>query len=408
MRKWLLDALYEVIENGVYSNLYLRNHLYEIKEEIDRALATRIFYGTLQNHSFCRENWKRYVKKNPSKKTRIILDFSVYQLLFLDKVPAYAVVDEAVRLVKKVSYKEAGLTNAILHKINKETILVKEDETEELAYRTSLPVWLIQMWKAQYGWQQAQQFAWASVQTSPMYVRLNTMRSQALDTTVFEPTQWASIYIYHGDAIDQHPLYLDGTISVQEPGSYEIARFVDAESGMKVLDTCAAPGTKTFAMAELCDDKATIDALDIHAHRIQLIENDKKRLGIEHVHPLCMDATQLSELGEYDLILCDVPCSGYGVLARKPDIKLHMDSSDMDALIPIQYDILCEASKHLKEEGLLIYSTCTLNKKENEKQVERFIEEHPDFHLVESKTVVPDEKNGGFFMTKMKYQKSVI
>ena len=175
MRQWLTNALDQVIHHGQYSNLYLRNHLHQLNEK-DRALATRIFYGTIQNHLLCRSVWKQYVKKNPSPITRIVLDMSVYQLLFLDKVPRYAIIDQAVSIVKRKKQAESKLVNAILHKINIQSIQWPEDKIERCAMETSCPLWLIQMWNTQYGWDRASQMARASLHILPLYVRKNNMK----------------------------------------------------------------------------------------------------------------------------------------------------------------------------------------------------------------------------------------
>ena len=405
MRQWLTNALDQVIHHGQYSNLYLRNHLHQLNEK-DRALATRIFYGTIQNHLLCRSVWKQYVKKNPSPITRIVLDMSVYQLLFLDKVPRYAIIDQAVSIVKRKKQAESKLVNAILHKIDDQSIQWPEDKIERCAMETSCPLWLIQMWNTQYGWDRASQMARASLHILPLYVRINNMKETPLDES-YIPVE-KDMYIATKDSVMQTQEYLEGRISIQDLGSYQIAQFMDVQKGDSVLDCCGAPGTKTFAMAEACQDACRIDSMDIHAHRVQLIKNDAKRLGITNVNAICQDATKLEGFKEYDRILCDVPCSGYGVLARKPDIKLHMKPEDMDTLIPLQASILDSASKHLKDNGILVYSTCTCNKKENEKQVEKFLSQHPNFELLEQRTIFPDEKNDGFYMAKMQYKKSMI
>ncbi|MBP3853149.1 MAG: 16S rRNA (cytosine(967)-C(5))-methyltransferase RsmB, partial [Erysipelotrichaceae bacterium] len=381
MRKWLAEALYQVIEKKEYSNLYLRNHLREVEEK-DRALATRIFYGTLQNHAYCRHIWKAFVKRNPSKTTRIVLDMSVYQLLFLDKVPDYAVIDQAVQIVKTHHKKESGLVNAVLHKVTSRKPETMEDPWQQLAFQTSCPNWLIKMWKAQYGEEKTIQMANSSCAILPVYVRRNACADPTL-SDMFLPTETENMYIYIGDSITNTEEYRNGQVSVQDIGSYQIARMVDPQPQETILDCCAAPGTKSFAMAEMRNDQGIIHAGDIHAHRVELIKRDQQRLGIHSVIPMQLDATDCSALQDYDKILCDVPCSGYGVLARKPDIKLHMDPQDMDTLIPLQRKIMEQAARHLKDGGIFVYSTCTMNKKENEKQIEWFLQNHRDFILLE-------------------------
>ncbi len=398
MREWVYQALYEVIVNGSYSNLYLKNHLHEIDEK-DRALATNIFYGTLQNYTYCQYVWKQYAKSRVDRKTSILLTMSVYQILFLDRIPLYAIVNEAVSLSKKMKKNASGFVNAILHKIDKKNIQLPQDEIQRFSILYSLPEWIISMWKAQYGQERMEDMVKFSNQTMPVTVRWNSNFEYEKNDAL---TKVDCLYEFKGNDISNHPLYKEGKISTQDLGSYLICDYVDVQPGMKVLDTCAAPGTKSMALAERMKNIGHIDSIDLHAHRVHLIEKDAKRLHLDIVHPICHDACDLSEFGLYDRVLCDVPCSGYGVLSRKPDIKLSMKSSDMDTLIPLQKKILESGAKHVKKDGILVYSTCTINKKENEKQVETFLKNNPNFVKLEEQTIFPSFKQDGFYMCKMK------
>lgn len=394
MRKWLWKALDEVVNKEVYSNLYLRNHLHEVSER-DRALATRIFYGTIQNYRYCRACWSKFVKNKVNDKMDVLLTMSTYQLLFLDKVPSYAIVNDAVNIAKKINVKYAGLTNAVLHK-------VKHIETKDVALKYSLPDWLYKMWVSQYGQEQALIMAKASVNILPLYVRRNVLKTEVED---FSSSEFICVkdplYIYTQNDYFHHPYYQKGYMSAQDEGSFAIAKFVDPKENERILDCCAAPGTKTMAMAEMMYNKGHIDSFDLHAHRKDLIESDAKRLGIDIVHAGVQDATKFKSSVLYDRILCDVPCSGYGVLSRKPDIKLRMLPEDMDTLIPLQYAILNNVCQYVKKGGIIVYSTCTMNKKENEKQIERFLKEHDLFRLVDEVNIFSDSKQDGFYMAKL-------
>lgn len=394
MRKWLWKALDEVVNKEVYSNLYLRNHLHEVSER-DRALATRIFYGTIQNYRYCRACWSKFVKNKVNDKMDVLLTMSTYQLLFLDKVPSYAIVNDAVNIAKKINVKYAGLTNAVLHK-------VKHIETKDVALKYSLPDWLYKMWGSQYGQEQALIMAKACVNILPLYVRRNVLKTEVED---FSSSEFICVkdplYIYTQNNYFHHPYYQKGYMSAQDEGSFAIAKFVDPKENERILDCCAAPGTKTMAMAEMMYNKGHIDSFDLHAHRKDLIESDAKRLGIDIVHAGVQDATKFKSSVLYDRILCDVPCSGYGVLSRKPDIKLRMLPEDMDTLIPLQYAILNNVCQYVKKGGIIVYSTCTMNKKENEKQIERFLKEHDMFRLVDEVNIFSDSKQDGFYMAKL-------
>lgn len=394
MRKWLWKALDEVVNKEVYSNLYLRNHLHEVNEK-DRALATRIFYGTIQNYRYCRACWSKFVKNKVNDKMDVLLTMSTYQLLFLDKVPSYAIVNDAVNIAKKINVKYAGLTNAVLHK-------VKHIETKDVALKYSLPDWLYKMWVSQYGQEQALIMAKASVNILPLYVRRNLLKTTMED---FSSSEFICVkdplYIYTQNDYFHHPYYQKGYMGAQDEGSFVIAKFVDPKENERILDCCAAPGTKTMAMAEMMYNKGHIDSFDLHAHRKDLIDSDAKRLGIDIVYAGVQDATKFKSSVLYDRILCDVPCSGYGVLSRKPDIKLRMLPEDMDTLIPLQYAILNNVCQYVKKGGIIVYSTCTMNKKENEKQIQRFLKEHDMFSLVDEVNIFSDSKQDGFYMAKL-------
>ena len=400
MRAWIYKALCAVLLRNTYSNLYLKVHLQEV-EKANQALCTRIFYGTIQNYRYCEYMWQTFAKGKVDPKIGILLSMSVYQLKFLDRVPQYAIVNDAVNIAKKINLRASRMVNAILHKVIEADIAYPEDPIEALSIETSIQPWLLKMWKAQYGQERMKAMAHFSNQILPILVRRNPLKitREDLIQAGYEPME--DLFIYSGNDLAKNSYYLQGMISAQDHGSFEIAKALDVKPGMKVLDTCAAPGTKSMALAEQMKNQGLIHSLDLHAHRVQLIQSDANRLGLDIVNPLCQDATQLTNFDLYDRILCDVPCTGYGVFSRKPDIKYHMKPEDMDALIPISYAILDQASKHLKPQGILVFSTCTINKKENEKQIEKFLKEHPNFELLEEKTMFPQVNYDGFYYAKV-------
>ncbi len=403
MRNWIYKALCAIYIEGTYSNLYIKNHLQELNEK-DQSLATRIVYGTIQNDLYCEYVWKAYAKKRVPKKVRILLTMSVYQLLFLDKVPEYAIINDAVQIAKRNFKQNANFVNAILRNIDIDTIEWPNDRLEKLSIQTSMPLWLLKMWEAQYGQERMRQCAKYSTAILPTYVRRNRLRISQMKLAEYDDIQPfdQEMYIYKGSNLSKHPLYKEGCISAQDIGSYQISQWLSAKQGDVILDCCAAPGTKSMAIAEQIDDIGRIDCIDIHQHRVRLIQNDAKRLGLKSIHAMQGDATHLDALGYYDRVLCDVPCSGYGILARKPDIKVRMQPSDMDTLIPLQRQILISASQHVRVGGILVYSTCTLNKKENEKQVESFLKENPTFTLEKEQTLFSSETMDGFYMARIK------
>ena len=409
-RKFAYQALCEIILKKTYSNLYLKEHLNKVDEK-DRALASNIVYGTLQNHRYVRYQWE-YLAKNPVKKeVAILLDMSVYQLLYLENVPSYAILNEAVDLAKKIEPKMGSFVNGVLRNVmrNGKRGLPK-DEMEALSIRYSYPLWLLKMWSAQYGNELMLRTVHAFQQVQRNSVRVNRMKAspqQLIDTGDFEKGRMCEDALFYiGDApLATTSYYLEGMVSMQDEASMMVARIMNPKANDKVLDMCSAPGSKACHMAELMHDEGVVVCCDIHPHRVELIRAGAKRLHLKSLQPMVNDATKLEHLQpqSFDRVLCDVPCSGYGVLGRKSDIKLHMESSDMDTLIPLQYDILKQGALMLKPQGVLVYSTCTLNKKENEKQIERFMKEHPNFKLLGMKTIFPHQcQSDGFFIAKLR------
>lgn len=408
-RGFAYTALCQICIHKTYSNLYLRKELDKVESK-DKGLITNIVYGTLQNYRLCRYEWEDLVQKQPKAETAALLDMSVYQLLYMDKLPAYAIINEAVEIAKKHGGKKQGaLVNAILHKVQQRgKRVLPKDEFQKLAIETSHPDWLIMMWKAQYGEEKCRAICQSNMETRKQCARVNLMRISREELLAqdsqFTVGQLASSLYYQGASLAHTSWYEDGMLSIQDEASQMVAYLVDPKPKERILDVCAAPGTKSCHMAELMHDEGEIICGDIHEHRVELIQQGAKRLQLQSIHPLVMDATELQGLQEasFDRVLCDVPCSGYGVLARKSDIKYHMKSEDMDSLIPIQAAILEKASTMVKQGGILVYSTCTLNKKENEKQVETFLKRHEEFTLVSQRTVFPFEfGSDGFYMAKM-------
>lgn len=409
MREWVYLALVDVIRKKTYSNLYLKDHLHEVDPK-DRALASNIFYGTLQNYDLCQYAWSRFTDGKVDPKTGILLSMSSYQLLFLNRVPSYAVINEANKIAVHHLRGQKGLVNAVLRKVKDNPVQYPTDPVAALALKTSMPQWLLRLWIKQYSPQQAFKFAHASLEALPVVVRVNPLTwsiEQAKHCARLKPfegdySDQTGLFFYTGNQIGHDVLYQEGKISVQDPGSYEIARWAQVKPGQSVLDLCAAPGTKTMAMAEMGKDQAAILAQDLHEHRVRLIEQDAKRLHLQNVSARVQDSTIVPEpLKEYDVVLCDVPCSGFGILSRKPDLKLRLDPQTIDSLIPVQKELLKAAAKQTKPGGTLIYSTCTLDKKENEKQVEAFLAENDGFVLEKEQTIEPTKQNGGFYIAKL-------
>ena len=405
------QLLCEIILNQQYSNLLLRKELNNFEQQ-DKNFITNLVYGTMQNYLYVRYLWEDYVEKSIAKDIAILMDMSIYQIEFMDKVPTYAVVNEAVEIASKLHKgKYKSMVNAMLRRFMREDKReVKGDDIIQLSILTSHPLWLVKMWNKQYGYDTTKKICYDNQEVPTLACRVNTMKSSKTEI-LFNP-KFREGYLskdgllYEGGNIADTKEFLEGSITIQDESSQCVALMVDPKENERILDVCAAPGTKTTHMAQLMKNQGEIIACDIHEHRVELIHNSIKRMGLDCIHPQVLDGTKAHEMFDaesFDRILVDAPCSGYGVLKRKNDIKVHMDPTNMDEIIPLQAAILESVSGLVKQEGILVYSTCTLNKKENEKQVEKFLKNHEEYTLLEMRTIFPYEYHSdGFFMAKFK------
>lgn len=408
-RKVAYECLKSIRIDHTYSNLCLRTKLAQAEVQ-QRPYITQIVYGTLENYRYVRWCWEGFVNQLPKEDVCILLDMAVYELLWMKTKP-YALINETVQMAKRLAASYAGMVNAVLRRVSEQgRRLLPENEKEALAIRTSHPLWLIQMWTAQYGEAICKKICEGNLKPRKSVGRVNTLKITRDELckidSQFQPSEThEDAVIYEKGNIAHTTWFQEGYVSIQDEASQMIAPLLDPKPSQCVLDVCSAPGTKACHIAQLMHDTGEILCGDIHPHRVTLIEEGARRLGIRSIHARCMDATVLDGLepASFDRVLCDVPCSGYGTLARKSDIKVHMQSSDMDTLIPLQREILECASTMVKDGGILVYSTCTLNKKENEKQVTYFLQKHPDYVLEEAHTIFPFTFDcDGFYMAKLR------
>ncbi len=410
-REKAFDLLCEIILKKKYSNLALRHGMNDYSG-LDRSLIVSIVYGTMQNYLYVRYLWEHFISKKLPDDMAVLMDMSIYQLVFLDKLPDYAVVSEAVDIAsKKYNGRYKRLINALLRRfLREERRSVDGSSLEKLSIMTSHPLWLVKMWEHQYGFEIARKICENDQKVPLQACRVNTLitdrKTLMKDNGHFTSGRLSPDgLIYDGEALAQTKEYEEGKITIQDEASQCVAYYLNPKPHERILDVCAAPGTKSTHIAQLMHDEGEIIACDIHKHRVELIENSLKRLHISCVHPMVSDGTKAQEVFEhesFDRILLDAPCSGYGVLKRKNDIKVHMQSSDMDEIIPLQQTLLESVSPLLKKGGRLVYSTCTLNKKENEKQIESFLKKHDDFSCEKMQTIFPYEyESDGFFMAAL-------
>lgn len=395
-----------------YSNLALKEEMDDLSD-LDKGFVTNIVYGTLQNYKYLRYMWEHYPNEFPCDEIAILIDMSVYQIFFLDKVPDYAIVNEAVDISKRIyEGKFESFVNAILHNVLRNgKRVIGGNEKDRISIKYSFPLWLIKMWCKQYGEENTIKICESLNRIPEQIARVNRLKITPEEVMENNPNFTKGhispdALVYKQGNIAGSEEFVKGLVTIQDESAQLVSLLLDAQPEDTILDMCAAPGSKTTHIGSMMKNRGYLMALDIHEHRVELIKKTARRMGIINIEAICADATQLEDVFEenaFDKILLDAPCSGYGVIARKSDIKYHMKSTDMDSCISIQKQLLDSAVKYLRVDGILVYSTCTLNKKENEKQIEAFLKHHKNFELCEERTIFPYEYNSdGFYMAKLR------
>ena len=347
-------------------------------------------------------------KLNPQVLT--ILRMGVYQIKYMDKVPVSAAVNESVKLSKKVKCGFAsGLINSVLRKIASTEIELPNTDNKiyDMSIAYSCPENLVTHFVNDYGYIKAEEILKASVGAVPVFLRVNTLKTTSNDLidmlanegiTAKSLGNGTSLEVVDGGAVFKTELYKKGYFHAQDLASQDcILNFAPKKNDV-VFDMCAAPGGKSFTMAQMMENQGEIYSFDLYDHKIKLINDGAKRLGINIINAQIGDASVYNpDLPKADKILCDVPCAGLGVIRRKPEIK-YKDFTFVDKLCELQYNILENSALYLKEKGVIMYSTCSLSNKENIEICRRFLEEHKDFKNGGMVTSFPHEKGSdGFF-----------
>ncbi len=390
VREQVVDLLLEVERDKSYAQLSLKNAMQDLDVR-DRALATEIFYGTLK-YQIQLDYWLNHYSKTPVKKMkpliRNLLRMSLYQMLYLDKIPVSAIINEAVKLAKKRKFQGlSGFVNGLLRTLDREKEQLplpdsKKAFTSYLSIKYALPEWIIEMWLKAYSREDVEAICGALNKRAEVCGRWNPLKGskeQLMETLKQEKVEIVSgrlveeaFYVKKVDRLQNLASFKVGAWTVQDESAMLVAHVVAPEKGEKVLDMCSAPGGKSVHMAALMENKGEIIACDIHPHKLELIEKNAKRLGAVMIKPTLQDGTVLNEafMGQFDKILVDAPCSGLGIMKRKPDIRLHKTKEDLQEIAAIQKAIVQNAVKYLKPGGRLVYSTCTISYEENEKMAD--------------------------------------
>ena len=417
-RKTAFEILFEIEKEDAYSNLTINRFLEKNKPE-NHAFVRELVYGVLENKiliDYYLDNLIPSGIKKVKKKEATLLRLGLYQLIFMDSVPDYAAVSETVNIAKRLVRGREGFINGVLRGYMKKgkdiSLPSKEKEYKKyLSVKYSFPIWLIDKWEKELGKDSLEDLLIASNARPQLSIRVNLgkITREELKTYLvdkgFEVTEGTfskrTLHVKGSGLLDDEK-FREGYFSVQDEASTVAADQLGAESGDVVIDVCAAPGGKTTAIAEMMDGKGKVYSCDIYDHKLQLIGALADRLGLEIVEPTLLDGTcgKTEWYDSADKVLADVPCSGLGVIRRKPEIK-YKEITDFAELVSIQKKILSNAAKYVKKGGTLVYSTCTINKDENELQVRAFLEENSEFELIRDKQFLPTENIDGFYVCKM-------
>ncbi len=399
-RQVALEVLIHVYKNKAYSNLAVNKMIKKYKIE-ETGLIREIVYGVIENQIYLDYIIGKLVKtglKKLKSEVHIILRMGLYQMIFLDHTPPYAVVNESVKLTKKYSYRHVGFVNAVLrnYERNKEEMTLpdkKKDIVQYLSVKYSYEPWLVKQWLKTFDADFTEDLLQAGNSTPELTIRVNTLKTNVdfitkelenQDVKVSKGKYMDEALIVKGsNLIDHNKWYNSGYYQVQDESSMLAVRALDPQPNDTMIDICSAPGGKTIYAAELMKNKGKIIARDIHEHKLKLLNDRAEKHGIHIIETQVFDGLNydpnLSQ--KADKVLVDVPCSGYGVIRRKPEIKYNRSKEDFKELAKIQYQILEQASKYVKNKGTLLYSTCTISSQENMDVIRKFLNHNSDFKI---------------------------
>lgn len=434
-RKLAYQALYDVLEKGAYANITLQHILKTyplINEEVH--LLTELTYGVLRRYNYLIWIISRISKVTVNKlhpSVRILICLGLYQLIYLTRIPESAAVNECVKIAKKVTHRgNVGFINGILRNYlrKKEEIVMPGRENAPLLHDSlywNEPEWLVQRWQKEFGKDLTTRIFDSFNEIPRFVIRVNTLKITA--DQMIEKLEASHIAVQKSPFADDALVITDGIHNiwkfvaeglgyVQSISSMIPARVLDPQPGERILDMCAAPGSKTTQLAALMKNKGSIDAWDLYPHKISLLKKNAEKLGITIIHAGARDSSLPFPAlkGVYDKVLLDAPCSGLGVLGHKLEIRWRRTAEGLDDFPPLQRKLLDCAADYVKRGGVLVYSTCTLNSSENEGQISDFLKRHPDFHPSDFTlqgyrhsrngmvTLLPFEMNSdGFFIARL-------
>lgn len=419
-RRAAVNILVDIEENRAFSNIAINKYL-RMNEvsSLDRRFISQLVYGVLENKLYL-----DYIIQNFSK-TKIhkieieilnILRLGLYQIIFLEKVPNSAAVNESVKIAKKINSRLSGFVNGILRNYVRNQNKVKlpsydKNPIHHLSIKYSHPEWLVSRWINDYGIEFTKKLLESNNRPPNLTIRTNMLRttrealmeelaSEGIASKKGNFADESLIIKSMKSSLDRLKAFNRGLFQVQDESSMLVSRVLNPLEGEFVIDVCSAPGGKSTHMAELMKNKGRILSRDIHGHKLDIIRENSNRLGISIIETEKFDATTLDKrlLGKADKVLVDAPCSGLGIIRRKPEIRYFKESRDIFELSKLQLQILSVSSKYVKVGGAVVYSTCTIQEEENTHVVKKFLDQNDNFQLIDINKNLSEEirSNEGF------------
>lgn len=410
-----VSVLKKILEDKTYSAIAIDKQLKGTDfDDRDKGFITNIVYGTLTNLKYIDYQISSYSKINIKKLSMnvlCILRISIYQLVFMDKVPQSAAVNEGVKIAKKLCFKSSGFINAVLRSFLREgeKLPPQKDKIQYLCVKYSFEEYMVSMWLNRFGEKVCENMLRALNGVPKIAVRVNKMkisREKLIEKIGGTKVECESAVILPPmGSVANIEGFSEGLFTVQDISAQMTSLILSPQKGDLVLDMCAAPGGKTTHIAELMENTGEVTAWDIHPHKIPLIEKSAERLGLCNIKAYAHDGREKDEklFGKFDRVLLDAPCSGLGIIKKKPEIKWERKKEDIAAIVAEQKILLQNAAEYVKSGGTLVYSTCTVNPEENEDRVQEFLQNNKDFYLDgEVINILPDDEKDGFFIAKIK------
>ena len=419
-RQIAFEILLKIEKDKAYSNLAVDSAVKAYSpDSTDCAFISRLVYGVTERKItldyIISQNLQQSINKL-KKDVLVILRLGVYQIIFSDKIPTSAAVNESVKLTKsnKCGY-ASGLVNAVLRKVGNEGFSVPENlsNTEKISVLYSAPEDFVKFLCYHYGEENAEAFLKSAMEPKRIFIRVNTVKTTTDElkkqlenegVKVKETVLPDALEIEISKAVYDLEAYKNGFFHVEDISSQLCVEALNPKENSVVLDVCAAPGGKTFTLAQYMENKGLLCSCDIYESRTKLIKDGAERLGLSCVKTTVNDATVFNpDIPQCDYVLCDVPCSGLGIIGKKPEIK-YKKLDDIKELLPIQRKILETTSNYVKKGGRLVYSTCSINPNENRKICDTFLKEHTDFRTVKALPHIERTIDEGDYLTLMMHK----